>query len=105
MHIWYNNKGDYMADVCLDCLNKIMSKKYSKRKFILSRELEFCENCGEYKNIVIVSRKQYYLYKFRYVLLPFKVIYRIIEFLVKILFIPYLVYRYKKCLKEQNEYD
>lgn len=50
-----------MAEVCLDCFNKAMGEKHSKRRYIFSENLELCENCGEYKNVIIVERKYYYL--------------------------------------------
>ncbi|MBQ7114967.1 MAG: hypothetical protein IJN94_00970 [Clostridia bacterium] len=50
-----------MAEICLDCWNELTGKKYTKRKYILSENLYLCENCGQYKNVIIVERKYYYL--------------------------------------------
>lgn len=92
-----------MAEICLDCWNKINKTNYSKRKYILSDDLEFCENCKELKPVLIIERKAYYMYKYRYFILPFKIIYYIIDFLLKLLILPYLIYRYKKIKNKENE--
>lgn len=77
-----------MADFCLDCLNKLDNTNHSAKRFILSDYADLCEGCGCYKRIVIMERKYYYLRKFRYVLLPF----RIIDFLIKVLALPYFIF-------------
>lgn len=40
-----------MADFCLDCFNSIHRSNYTKADVI--EELGSCEECGEYKDIVI----------------------------------------------------
>lgn len=50
-----------MAEICLDCWNELTGKRYTKRKYILSKDLDLCENCGEYKNVIVVERKYYYM--------------------------------------------
>lgn len=50
-----------MAEICLDCWNELTGKKYTRRKYILSNNLDLCENCGEYKHVIVVTRKSYYL--------------------------------------------
>ena len=47
-----------MSELCVDCLNKLMGTKDSARKYIVSRELDLCEECGEWKRIVICEKKQ-----------------------------------------------
>ena len=54
-----------MAEFCLDCLNKISETNYPKSKFIISKDLDFCEECGEWTHVVIVERKWYYLRRLR----------------------------------------
>lgn len=78
-----------MADFCLDCWNKLNGTNYKERKYILSKERYFCEECNEFKNVIIVERKYYYLHKFRYLLFPFKIIWIIFT-------LPYRLYRYLK---------
>ncbi len=50
-----------MAEICLDCWNELTGKRYTKLKYILSENLDLCENCGEYKNVIVIERKYYYL--------------------------------------------
>lgn len=78
-----------MAEICLDCWNKLYEKSDSSRKYILSEELELCEECGEYKRVIVIERKYYYLHKFRFVLFPIQVI-------ARILLLPYLIDQRRK---------
>ena len=48
-----------MADFCLDCWNKINDRNDPPDKYVLSREPELCEECGEYKRVIIMERKHY----------------------------------------------
>lgn len=41
-----------MAELCLDCFNEIMGKKYKKRHVKLTYDL--CENCGKQKECVVI---------------------------------------------------
>ena len=86
-----------MAEFCLECWNKINKTNDPERKYIISEELDLCEECGQWTNVVIVERKYYYLRKFRVVIIPFKILYRI-------LILPYSIYQYKKNKKASN-YD
>lgn len=45
-----------MAEFCLDCWNKINETRGSKLRYILSIDRELCEECGEYKQIIIIER-------------------------------------------------
>lgn len=51
-----------MSEICLDCLNKLLGTNYSEREFIISNDLDLCEDCGEWKNVV-VSREQGYQWR------------------------------------------
>jgi len=62
-----------MAELCVDCLNKIFETNYSKKKFIISEELDICEECGVLKQVIVMERKYYYLRKFRFVIFPLKI--------------------------------
>ena len=42
-----------MAEICPECFNKICNKNYTEKDFILSDELDLCEECGQYKKVVI----------------------------------------------------
>lgn len=45
-----------MAEFCLDCWNKINETNNSKWRYVLSWNKELCEECGQYKRIIIVER-------------------------------------------------
>lgn len=85
-----------MAEFCLECWNRINETQDSPKKYIISKELDLCEGCGEWKQVVIAERKYYYLHKIRYFILPFKIIYLILYVLLRLLMLPYLIYKYKK---------
>lgn len=81
-----------MSEICLDCLNKISGKNDGKMKYILSRDLDLCEECGELKRVVIVERWVFYRRIFGIFLLPFYILY----FLWRLLILPYLIIKYRK---------
>ena len=76
-----------MAEFCIECWNKI-NKSHGKYKYVLSKDLDVCEGCGELKRVIIAERGYYYRRKFKYILFPIK----LIEFAVRILLLPYFVY-------------
>ena len=45
-----------MAEICLDCLNKLNEAEDSKWRYVLSWERDFCEECGQYMRVVITER-------------------------------------------------
>lgn len=75
-----------MAEFCLDCWNKMNEREDSEKKYILSKDFDLCEGCGEWKPVIIMERKAYYIHKFRYFILPFRVICNVL----------YLLFRYYK---------
>ena len=48
-----------MAEFCLDCWNKIMGNDDPPKKYILSRSLDLCEECGEWKPVIIRVKRRY----------------------------------------------
>ena len=54
-----------MAEFCLECWNKINEDCDDKRKYILSKDLELCDGCGEWKNVIVAMRKGYYWHKIK----------------------------------------
>jgi len=50
-----------MAEFCLDCWNKIMETNDPKNKFVLSRKPDFCEECRQWKSVILPARKSYLL--------------------------------------------
>ena len=67
-----------MSEICLDCWNKENQTNHKPRRYILSKHLELCDSCGEYKRIIVMYRYAYYKRKFRYIILPFKFIFYLI---------------------------
>ncbi len=45
-----------MAEFCLDCWNRINGTKDTREEWVLSKELDLCEGCGEWKQIVLRPR-------------------------------------------------
>ncbi len=87
-----------MAEMCFDCRNKINAYKLKKSQYIMSKDLDFCEECGEFKHVIVVERKYYYMRKFRVIIFPFKIIYYILKFL----FLPVIYLKYKKELSKNS---
>ena len=50
-----------MAEFCLECWNKIMSTTDSPKKYILSKELDFCEECEQWKPVIIRVKRRYWI--------------------------------------------
>ena len=50
-----------MAEFCLDCWNKRMNTNDTAKKYIISRELDLCEDCGEWKPVIIRVKRRYIL--------------------------------------------
>lgn len=48
--------GIPVAEFCVDCWNKLNETDDPKSCFVLSRELELCEGCGEWKRVVVRVR-------------------------------------------------
>lgn len=88
-----------MAEFCLDCWNKITGKNDPASKYIISKDLDLCEECGNITNVIIMERKSYYLRKFRFIIFPFKIIYILIRGIV---LLPYNIYRIIKLKKNKK---
>lgn len=52
-----------MAEFCLDCWNRIMGTNDPSKKYIISKEVDLCEGCGEYKPVIIRMKDRYYFFK------------------------------------------
>ena len=61
-----------MAEICLECLEKINEKKFRKNEYILSKDLDLCECCGEWKSVVVTTRKNYYMQRLNFITEFFK---------------------------------
>lgn len=54
-----------MAEFCLDCWNKLNKTNFTEREYVLSRELDLCEGCGQWKPVIINVRRFPALYEIR----------------------------------------
>lgn len=53
-----------MAEFCLDCWNKLMGTNDPPRKYVISKELDLCEACGEWKPVIIRKKRGYIVASF-----------------------------------------
>ena len=92
-----------MVEFCLECLNKLDERNYSKDDYIISTELDLCEGCGEWKHIVIMKRYHNNINIF----LPFEIIiglFRIIiNWLIKIINALFLWHTKRKSKKKDRK--
>ena len=93
-------RGDKMSEICFECLNKTLNGKLDEKNFIISKDLDLCENCGLYKQIVVAERnKYYYLHKFKWLLVILGIV------LLPVTIIVLILYRasWKRKLKYKNK--
>ena len=50
-----------MAEFCVKSWNEINNSHEPKSAFVLSDELELCENCGEWKRVIVCYREPLYI--------------------------------------------
>ena len=91
-----------MAEFCLDCWNRMNGTKDPSFMYIMSKNLELCEGCGEYRHIIVTKRRHYYERKLQCIIVPFKKIYRAVYILWRILILPYLMYKLWRDHKKQS---
>ena len=93
-----------MAEFCLDCWNKLNNTEDGKEKYIISKELDFCEGCGEWKHVIIMERRAYYMHIVKLFLIPILLIYYVIFFILKLFLLPYFIFRQITENKENNNF-
>lgn len=54
-----------MAEFCLDCWNKLNKSQFTEKTYVLSKELDLCEECGEWKPVIVCVRRFPALYTLR----------------------------------------
>ena len=91
-----------MAEFCLDCWNKINETDDNEKRYIISKDFGLCEGCGNWKPVIIMERKAYYIHKSRYFILPFWIIFNILYFVLRLLILPYLIFNYYKSKNRDN---
>ena len=45
-----------MAEFCVECWNRLNNEDRAPYEYNLSRRLDLCEGCGEYKKVIIMER-------------------------------------------------
>lgn len=48
-----------MAEFCLSCWNQINNANDLPQKYIISKALDLCEGCGEWKNVIIAEKRHF----------------------------------------------
>lgn len=56
-----------MAEFCLECWNKMNGTCETEKDWKLSKVLELCEGCGEYKQIIVAPKNLHIDWKLRVV--------------------------------------
>ena len=51
-----------MAEFCVDCWNELNGTHDPKETFVLSRDLELCEGCGEWKHTIVTYHIRCFLW-------------------------------------------
>ena len=59
-----------MAEFCLDCWNKLCEADATEKEYVLSREPDLCEQCGQWKPVIVRRRIFPALYTLRIALRP-----------------------------------
>ena len=45
-----------MAEICVECLTKIINENPRKRSYVLSKDLHVCAMCGKRKRVILRGR-------------------------------------------------
>ena len=46
-----------MAEFCLDCWNKLNKSNFTEKDYVISREPDLCEECGQWKPVIVRARR------------------------------------------------
>ncbi len=84
-----------MAEFCVKCWNRFFGENIPENKYVCTKELYLCEGCGRMKKVVIAEKKDYCYRKLRYLTAPFRFLSKAVYITVRILFFPYLFYKYR----------
>lgn len=74
-----------MAEFCLDCWNRINEIDDPPEKYLISKDLDLCEGCGEWKNVIATEKRYYYLNWLRKILFPLRVILFPAELMIRLI--------------------
>ncbi len=97
MHIGYTVTGVMiMAEFCLDCWNKRNDTHDTKKDWVISKELDLCEECGQYKHVIVKRRKKFFEF------LPVRIFLFLIYILLHVILFPYFIYDYVRNRKGRS---
>ncbi len=48
-----------MAEFCPNCWNRIHDTNDPEKIYVLSRDLDLCEGCGQWKHVIVRLRTRY----------------------------------------------
>ena len=51
-----------MSEICLECYNEIMGTNNPPEKYVISKDLDICEECCQLKHIIIREHLWYDMY-------------------------------------------
>ena len=74
-----------MAEICLDCWNKLNGENCDEWDYVLSRDLELCEECGEWKRVIIKERFSELLYDMPRGFELFSVLFILLVWIIKLM--------------------
>lgn len=61
----FKGEVNVTAEICYSCWNRIKGKYDPPKKYKMSRDIELCEECGRWTQVIISERKSYDFHKFR----------------------------------------
>ncbi|MBQ2897976.1 MAG: hypothetical protein IJE46_06645 [Clostridia bacterium] len=89
-----------MAEFCLDCWNRMNGTCDSEEEYIISKDLDLCEGCGQWKHVIVAKKEFYYhYYMLSFFWLLFKLVGKVIYFLWNLLLLPYWIFKNNRLRK------
>lgn len=61
-----------MAEFCLSCWNRLNGRKDSAYQYVLSKDLDRCESCGQITHVIVKARRFPDLYQLYTTISPHK---------------------------------
>lgn len=89
-----------MAEFCLECWNRINETNDGEERYVISKELDLCEGCGEWKRVIICERRYYNGYTLGAIILLIDFILEAICFLFRL---PISIIKKLKIRKQKKE--
>lgn len=68
-----------MAYFCAKCFEKVFKEKFVEKRFFISRNEAFCEECGEYKKVIVAEKKRVYIRTLKIIFSPIFVVFLILK--------------------------